>query len=582
MWDADVRARRLHSAYGIQESCRLVRGSWFVESRKGDWRPLREEAADAVERAFATEHADGAAETRVELPSGGAHALLRRGGEHWLVTPVAYLSSEGMTITMGALGGLMRRGNGSAISAAAAGAEAPPPEAHAGQQQSEQQQAVEDAQQQKANRPAGGMRLRRGLPKGAGLTDKDGTLARHEAYLRAPPSRVALVVHGIGQAGFSSSGGDSFDVTFNATDLAKSCEAVAGDKKRVGKGKDGDIAARAFPVLPVQWRKNLTLPPDVMLEKAMPPCSAFAKMLRRTAQLTVTDVLYYMAPQYRSVILDSLVKALHRICARFIRRNPRFAGSINIVGHSLGTVLMYDLLSNQPVDGVVPRPTTAPKLRLDVADLVLMGSPLAVFLSLRGAYLCDDREGFAGERRPRCQRILNVMHPYDPVAYRVEPLVGDDLCAWDPVKIGNYQTGDLLLHHKLAEMSRGASGAWARAITKVSGAMSVAARLMPGRRAEAAASNDIHAAHGVEAEARAAAAAAFRPAALSAQSAQVLESLSGAALPHGRLDFQLQEGMLESSLVGAALAHFCYWSNADLALFLLQNIGAAVTSAVGQ
>ena len=173
---------------------------------------------------------------------------------------------------------------------------------------------------------------------------------------------------------------------------------------RAGAAKEGDSApdgrVRAF-LLPVQGTKNLAMP-DVMLE-GHAHVFAFAQKLRHSAQPAVTDMLYYMAPQSRPVILDSLVKALHGVAARFYRRNPAFAGSVNVIGHSLGTVLMYDLLSNQPVAGEPARPMTAPKLRLEVHDLVMTGSPLAVFLSLRGAYLCD-RE-LCGRRRPVRPRV---------------------------------------------------------------------------------------------------------------------------------------------------------------------------------
>uniref|UniRef100_A0A8C8EGV2 DDHD domain-containing protein n=1 Tax=Oncorhynchus tshawytscha TaxID=74940 RepID=A0A8C8EGV2_ONCTS len=52
-----------------------------------------------------------------------------------------------------------------------------------------------------------------------------------------------------------------------------------------------------------------------------------------------------------------------------------------------------------------------------------MGSPLVVFLALRGI-----RPGNSGEQDhilPRCicQRLFNVFHPTDPVAYRLEPLI---------------------------------------------------------------------------------------------------------------------------------------------------------------
>ncbi|CAI5744847.1 unnamed protein product [Peronospora destructor] len=68
----------------------------------------------------------------------------------------------------------------------------------------------------------------------------------------------------------------------------------------------------------------------------------------------------------------------------------------------------------QPASGAVP---LVPKLAFDVEDLFCFGSPVGLFLNVRGQKL--NREF----QLPRCRRLFNIYHPYDPVAYRIEPIL---------------------------------------------------------------------------------------------------------------------------------------------------------------
>ncbi|GLD99068.1 hypothetical protein PINS_up007786 [Pythium insidiosum] len=58
-----------------------------------------------------------------------------------------------------------------------------------------------------------------------------------------------------------------------------------------------------------------------------------------------------------------------------------------------------------------------PQLVFDVANLFCFGSPVGLFLNVRGQHI--DRDF----RLPTCQRLFNIYHPYDPVAYRIEPIL---------------------------------------------------------------------------------------------------------------------------------------------------------------
>ncbi|XP_019051836.1 PREDICTED: phospholipase SGR2-like isoform X1 [Nelumbo nucifera] len=62
---------------------------------------------------------------------------------------------------------------------------------------------------------------------------------------------------------------------------------------------------------------------------------------------TVHDVLYYMSPIYCQDIINSVSNQLNRLYTKFIKRNPGYDGKVSIYGHSLGSVLSYDILCHQ-------------------------------------------------------------------------------------------------------------------------------------------------------------------------------------------------------------------------------------------
>ncbi|XP_068253516.1 phospholipase DDHD1-like [Nyctibius grandis] len=79
-----------------------------------------------------------------------------------------------------------------------------------------------------------------------------------------------------------------------------------------------------------------------------------------------------------------------------------------------------------------------------VENFFCMGSPLAVFLALHGI-----RPGNSGSQdhilpRTICNRLLNIFHPADPVAYRLERLILKRYSNISPVQIHWYNTANPL------------------------------------------------------------------------------------------------------------------------------------------
>ena len=59
-----------------------------------------------------------------------------------------------------------------------------------------------------------------------------------------------------------------------------------------------------------------------------------------------------------------------------------------------------------------------PRLDVQPSAFFALGSPIGMFMAVRGVGSLG--EGF---KLPACPTFLNIFHPYDPVAYRIESLV---------------------------------------------------------------------------------------------------------------------------------------------------------------
>lgn len=58
------------------------------------------------------------------------------------------------------------------------------------------------------------------------------------------------------------------------------------------------------------------------------------------------DVLYFMSPEHHDIIVDIVVNEMNYVVDRF-RRLTGFQGEISLVGHSLGSIITWDILDNQ-------------------------------------------------------------------------------------------------------------------------------------------------------------------------------------------------------------------------------------------
>ncbi|KAJ3197069.1 hypothetical protein HK101_006254 [Irineochytrium annulatum] len=337
---------------------------------------------------------------------------------------------------------------------------------------------------------------------------------------------LVLVIHGIGQK--LGERLETVNFVHDCTvlrhaikDSARNHLAAAGSKDALKPGNKKPVLLMpengGVQVLPVQWRQKIDF------GKKKKPEAAKAAMadeeaagddkqraedqlaeiediqlegvpsIRMLVSDVALDVLLYMTPKYRQEMVKHVTHEMNRIYRTYKQRNPKFNGKVSIYGHSLGSVLAFDILCNQPygdeatplvsasssegrgmskgfsevdlsdmltraiahdkergrkLNGLMERTEVQyDPLEFKVEKMFAIGSPVGLFLLLKGDKLRARRQSqkeFATPNvsRPAASAVYNIFHPHDPVAYRYEPLVAKAFSSRKPVQL-QYNKGGL-------------------------------------------------------------------------------------------------------------------------------------------
>uniref|UniRef100_A0A7N4V865 SEC23-interacting protein n=1 Tax=Sarcophilus harrisii TaxID=9305 RepID=A0A7N4V865_SARHA len=108
-----------------------------------------------------------------------------------------------------------------------------------------------------------------------------------------------------------------------------------------------DCKVSRVEFLPVHWHSSLhgdATGVDRNIKKITLPSIG---RLRHFTNETLLDILFYNSPTYCQTIVEKVGMEINRLHALFISRNPGFKGGVSVAGHSLGSLILFDILSNQ-------------------------------------------------------------------------------------------------------------------------------------------------------------------------------------------------------------------------------------------
>ncbi|KAF9332245.1 hypothetical protein BG006_004899 [Podila minutissima] len=228
-------------------------------------------------------------------------------------------------------------------------------------------------------------------------------------------------------------------------------------------------------IIPIEWHAKL----HSMVDERMALASLrTVPKVRMVMNDYFADILYYFNNHYGAEIVRMIVDELNEAYETFLAKHPDFNGKISVYALSLGGVAMFDILTcmddDEPEDKhregdqktpeqkassntsdpgsstSAPSIVTAsqerprirkqdqpkfnsiiPKLKFRPDYLFTVGSPVGAVMVMRNL----DWETF---HPPDDIIHHNLFHPFDPLAYRIEPLIDSTFAAIPAVTLSSY------------------------------------------------------------------------------------------------------------------------------------------------
>lgn len=314
---------------------------------------------------------------------------------------------------------------------------------------------------------------------------------------------LILVTHGIGQRlGLRM---ESINFIHDVNVLRKTLKSVyanSPDLQALNNEVDRLPKNCRIQVLPVVWRQLLDFPKQSFKrnnkEQDLTDADTFGDdekypsldditvdgvpAIRNLITDLALDILLYQSA-YREHIAGIVQRECNRVHELFLQRNPNFRGKVSMIGHSLGSAILFDILCrqrevNQAPTGLVRKQKPLRRsgssadqnqpsklaLNFDVEDFYCLGSPVGLFQMLKGCRiegrkssdampahspdaLADPFLGPAAAQSsknsdadilsitvssPKCHQLFNIFHPADPISYRLEPLISAAMSSLKP------------------------------------------------------------------------------------------------------------------------------------------------------
>ncbi|KAK5169160.1 uncharacterized protein LTR77_006469 [Saxophila tyrrhenica] len=340
---------------------------------------------------------------------------------------------------------------------------------------------------------------------------------------------LILVTHGIGQRlGLRI---ESVNFVHDVNTFRKTIKAVYADspdlKALNAELDNAEVVNSRVQVLPICWRHLLDFPKQSLKHNRKEADIADTDQededypsledisvegvpaVRNLITDLALDILLYQSPAYKDHISRIVLEECNRIYHLFMERNPNFKGKISMIGHSLGSAIMFDILCRQDQQLHPSKQHRKHqhhlKLDFEVEDFYALGSPIGLFQMLTGRTIAA-REGPDGRKRamttsmddpmlsdiasasttssskttrtpldrttstsdlatsnPKCAQLFNIFHPTDPISYRIEPLISPTMATLKPQPLPYTKRGIFG-----APMGQGLTGIGARVSQSVS------------------------------------------------------------------------------------------------------------------
>ena len=378
-----------------------------------------------------------------------------------------------------------------------------------------------------------------------------------EEKLNPSVAHLVLVVHGIGEALHNRQN----DPLMGSLRFRGNCDIFRENlNNRLLESGDKHVIHGRIEVLPVEWAEcihNNTL--DRRMESVTIPNLSG---VRDFANLALSDVFLYTQTEVKEKISKFINLRIKSILKRFLSKHANTSGAnkpiVSFVGHSLGSVVLYDMLnghlarieSNQNEDDSLISDTEDDSIK--PAALFFFGSPLALFQTIRDPSVSDS---------PRhvmdlpC-RLFNVFHPYDAIAYRLEPLIDTRMKDIEPVLVPH--RGGHRVHVALK-----------KSMTEIRSAIASFSEWVYSNTAVAPAALSQPVSIGGEPN-RAVSPIGNSAAATDKDEVRFVKMMNY----NERIDYVLQESAVESvsEWVAAVGSHFTYWRHEDVYSFIVSKL----------
>ncbi|QLG74900.1 hypothetical protein HG535_0H02270 [Zygotorulaspora mrakii] len=343
---------------------------------------------------------------------------------------------------------------------------------------------------------------------------------------------LVLSVHGIGQNLGKKYEYVNFAHTINL--LRSNMKKIYKQSKNLQKlneinGFDDHESNCNVQVLPITWRHTIGFQTDAKKpHDSNPHLPTLGNItvngvlgLRRLLGDVALDILLYGERYYKEKIINEVGKQLNHVYGLFKKNNPGFETEVHLLGHSLGSLILFDILSDPKMF----------KLDFKVNKFFCIGSPVGVFkliqrTQIRPKGIPHNNDPNKKFETPDCQDLYNLFHVCDPIAYRLEPLV----------------------HNTMGEVEQAHITHWSDNSTIASRVLELGGYFLKDndKQKKLSRGKDM----------------------LTTEASSLLSKLNHT----GRVDYSLPSGFLEVDIISAAKSHVSYFEEMDIAGFILKQI----------